>query len=241
MHTKIIYEDSHLIVVCKPAGFATQTAKVGEADTVSELKKYLAQAKKGQPPYLGVIHRLDQPVEGLLVFAKEKRAAAALTKQLETGALKKKYSAVICGKPTRNEGELVDLLYKNKDGKAQVVTKESLGEPCGGRDSSYDAKKAILYYRIGKEISSEREIFLADIRIETGRFHQIRAQMAHAGMPLLGDRKYGNETSIAVSLELGVSGPALCACGLSFIHPVTGGKMSFQEEPEGKAFHWENL
>lgn len=233
MRTKIIFEDAHIIVAHKPAGLATQTAKVGQADMVSELKNYLAAEQKGKPPYLGIIHRLDQPVEGLLVFAKNKQAAAALTKQLENGTLNKQYYAAICGKPSAEAGELVDYLYKDvvKEGKALVVT---------GRQQDYpDAKKAVLQYRLIKELSTENPIFLTDIHIDTGRFHQIRAQMAHAGTPLLGDSKYGSEASMELSLELGVRNVALCAYSIDLLHPVSGKKLSFTAEPEGKAFRME--
>lgn len=228
MRTTIIYEDDHIIIAHKPAGLATQTAKVGQQDMVSELKNYLASKQKGKAPYLGVIHRLDQPVEGLLVFAKEKQAAASLTKQLGNGTLHKQYYAMLCGKPSQESGELVDYLYKNNEGKAQIVT---------GRQEQYpDAKKAVLQYRILKEMSTDKQIYMADIHIDTGRFHQIRAQMAHAGMPLLGDSKYGSEASILLSREQGIRNVALCAYRLELMHPVTGAKLSFSAEPEGKAF-----
>lgn len=219
MRTKIIFEDAAIMIAHKPAGLATQTAKVGQQDMVSELKNYLASGQRGKVPYLGVIHRLDQPVEGLLVFAKEKSAAAALTKQLGQGTLNKQYYAVICGKPCGNTGELVDYMYKDSAGKAQMVT--------GQQEKYPEAKKAVLQYKIVEEISSDKEIFLADIHIDTGRFHQIRAQMAYAGMPLLGDSKYGNETSLALSKELGIRNVALCAYCIELQHPVTKEKMKF--------------
>ncbi len=233
MRTKIVYEDKYILVAQKPAGLATQTAKVGQADMVSELKNYLAAEQRGKSPYLGVIHRLDQPVEGLLVFAKDKQTAAALTSQLGMGTLNKQYYAVICGKPWGDSGELVDEMYKNEMGKAEIVTKQ-----CGNSSQSShpDTKRTVLQYRIIKEMSVEEEIYLADIHIDTGRFHQIRAQMAHAGMPLLGDNKYGTEHSLALSREKGIRSVALCAYKLEFAHPVTGKLLSFVVEPEGKAF-----
>ena len=102
MRTEILYEDKSIVVVRKPAGLAVQSAGIGQPDVVSELKSYLAKlpgavrSGKGEP-YLGIVHRLDQPVEGLLVFAKDKKAAAALSKQLTEGALNKHYYAVLCG------------------------------------------------------------------------------------------------------------------------------------------------
>lgn len=231
MKTKIIYEDAHIIVAHKPAGLATQTAKVGQADMVSELKNHLASTRKGQAPYVGVVHRLDQPVEGLLVFGKNKQATAVLTKQLGQGTLNKQYYAVICGKPSEDSGELVDYLYKDvvKEGKALVVT--------GQQEQYPDAKRAVLQYQIIKELSTDPAVCMADIHIDTGRFHQIRAQMAHAGFPLLGDSKYGTEESCAVSCERGIRNVALCAYSLELLHPTTGKKLSFKVEPENKAFH----
>lgn len=248
MRTAIIYEDEHILVTRKPAGLATQTAKVGQQDMVSELKNYLASKQKGKAPYLGVIHRLDQPVEGLLVFAKTKQTAAALTKQLGNGILNKQYYAVICGKPAQESGELVDYLYKDAGGKAQIVTakeEEERDTECFDAECSdvkdFDAKKAVLQYKIVKELSAGQQLFLADIHIDTGRFHQIRAQMAHAGMPLLGDSKYGSEASMALSRERGIRNVALCAYSLELIHPMTGKKLSFTVEPEGTVFSIEGL
>ena len=119
MRTEILYEDKIIMVIRKPAGLAVQSARIGQPDVVSELKSHLAKLPdtgrlgpgKGEP-YLGIVHRLDQPVEGVLVFAKEKKAAAALTKQLSDGTLNKHYYAVLCGYPAVAEGELVDYLRK---------------------------------------------------------------------------------------------------------------------------------
>lgn len=246
MKTKIIYEDKQVLVCYKPAGFPTQTARIGMQDVVSELKNYLAAAARNglsKPviPYLGVIHRLDQPVEGLLVFAKDEKTAAALTAQLRQGKegqefLHKKYYAVTCGKPAAEAGKLVDFLWKDeKTNTAMIVT---------GQEQRYpQSKKAVLHYRIaGKEDAvlgacvSEVQFYLMDISIETGRFHQIRAQMAHAGMPLLGDVKYGTEESGRISAAVAVRNVALCAYEVTFTHPVTGRKLSFQVKPEGRIF-----
>ena len=224
MKTEIIYEDQELLVVRKPAGFAAQTKKVGEADVVSELKNYL----KGS--YLGIIHRLDQPVEGLLVFAKTKRAAASLSAQLSEGALQKKYYAVICGKPAAGQGELVDYLYKDlqKVPRAVVVEKEELSRFPG-------AKKAVLHYRLS-EYASKQDLSLMEISIDTGRFHQIRAQMAHAGMALLGDSKYASEDVKDRARSLGIDHVALCACSLEFRHPVKKSDMHFEIRHQSKSF-----
>ena len=217
MRCEILYEDETIVVIRKPAGLATQSAKVGEADVVSELKKYLAE--NGQKnPYIGVVHRLDQPVEGLLVFAKTKDAAAGLTKQLSQGTLNKHYYALVCGKPSADEGELVDYLVKEQS-LARVVPE---GTP--------DAKKAVLQYKVIKRMPEG--LALLDIHIDTGRFHQIRVQMSNAGMPLLGDMKYGSDASIAFSREVGVRFVALYAYHLEFKHPITKKAMSYELQPE---------
>ncbi len=244
MRTEIIYEDKELLVIRKPAGLATQSAGVGQADVVSELKNYLARTNgaKGQP-YLGIIHRLDQPVEGLLVFAKNKNAAAVLTKQLggqeNSGLLNKQYYAVFCGKPSEKEGVLVDYMYKGPDGKAVIVNKKSVAENSEGQRGA----KAVLQYRILQTvtISTGEELSLADIHIETGRFHQIRAQMANAGMALLGDVKYGDEVSENCSARLGIRTVALCAYRIAFSHPASGKLLCFETKPETKAFSFFTL
>lgn len=282
MKTKIIYEDQDILVIQKPPGLATQTSKVGQQDVVSELKNYLAvkapagshtdtfkggaaghctDTSKKHPktePYLGIIHRLDQPVEGLLVFAKNKNAAAALTAQLHgekgagaagwgdegayltdrlrrekeggTGTLNKFYYGVFCGKASDNSGELIDYLYKDSSGKAMIW------EQSGG-EKPPQAKQAVLQYRILQTEQVEDIVLsLAKIHIATGRYHQIRAQMSHAGMSLLGDAKYADAAAKMTSEKLKIRNVALCAFYLEFYHPITKEKMSFQMKPQGEVF-----
>lgn len=243
MKTTIIYEDKDILVIQKPAGLATQTARIGQADVVSELKNYLAgqeqqgnRSMKAQEAksenYLGVIHRLDQPVEGLLVFAKNKAAAASLTKQLAGGTLNKQYYAVICGQPLRKEGKLVDYLVK-EDNMAKVVT---------GKQEQYpEAKRAVLEYRTMQDAVSLNSLSLVDIHIDTGRFHQIRVQMSHAGMALLGDLKYADATTKEAGSKMGIRNVALCAYSLDLEHPVTKQKLHFHIKPAGKAFSYFNI
>ena len=166
MRTEILYEDKSIMVVRKPAGLAVQSAGIGQPDVVSELKSYLAKLPgAGRPgkgePYLGIVHRLDQPVEGVLIFAKEKKSAAALTKQLSDGTLNKHYYAVLCGYPAVAEGELVD--YLRKEGSVAVAVT--------GREMNFpDAKIAKLHYSILEKINQPMPLALADVCIETGRF-----------------------------------------------------------------------
>ena len=139
MQIKIIYEDSDIIVIQKPAGIAVQTAQVGRQDVVSELKNYLSAGQgntkaERKAPYLGIVHRLDQPVEGLLVFAKNPKAAAELSAQLEKEDFCKEYLAVVCGKTASDSGELVDYLVK--EGSVARVYESVSAEPADGSKST---------------------------------------------------------------------------------------------------------
>ena len=160
----ILYEDKNVVVCCKPAGFPVQTRKPGCMDMESALRNYLAG--KGQGTYLAVIHRLDQPVQGILVFAKNKGSAADLSQQIQQGKMEKKYLAYVQGKPEEKKGRLVN----------EMETSSS--------------KRAELDYCVLKETE---EGSLVEIHLHTGRHHQIRVQMAYAGMPLFGDTKYNLE------------------------------------------------
>lgn len=237
MQTQIVYEDEAVLVIRKPAGLATESAGIGQKDVVSELKNYVAKKNPGKMPYLGVVHRLDQPVEGLLVFAKTKKAADNLTAQLGKGMLKKEYLAVVCGKVPENTGRLVDYLAKEKGmavvkNAADAKTEKDV-DAQAEKAADPQAKKAVLTYT--KKAETEKFTLLA-VQIETGRFHQIRAQLSHAGFPILGDEKYGSEESKELSREKKIRFTALCAASLSFRHPVTGKTMAFTQTPQNPAF-----
>lgn len=220
MKAKIIYEDNEILVCHKPAGLAAQTGRVGQKDLVSELKNYL-----GGNSYLGVIHRLDQPVEGLLVFAKTVYAAKELSRQLTGHMLNKQYVAVVSGKGFSAVTKLEDYLVKD--------TKTNTSRIAGEKENG--AKRAELLVKTAA-FDKMQNIALLEITLLTGRHHQIRVQMANAGFPLLGDAKYGTTESGAKSMELGVRNVALCAVGLTFVHPKTKNKMEFKIEPEGNIF-----
>lgn len=237
MQTQIVYEDEAVLVIRKPAGLATESAGIGQKDVVSELKNYVAKKNPGKMPYLGIVHRLDQPVEGLLVFAKTKKAAEDLTTQLGKGMLKKEYLAVVCGKVPENTGRLVDYLAKEKGmavvkNAADAKTEKDV-DAQAEKAADPQAKKAVLTYT--KKAETEKFTLLA-VQIETGRFHQIRAQLSHAGFPILGDEKYGSEESKELSREKKIRFTALCAASLSFRHPVTGKTMAFTQAPQNPAF-----
>ncbi len=222
IQSRILYEDPHLLVCHKPAGLAVQNARIGCMDLESAVKNLLAARNPGALPYLGVIHRLDQPVEGLVLFAKTKSAAKGLHAQLTSGQIEKYYVAISTHRPPQSCGDLTDWLVK-EPGKnfSRVVPKDFAG-----------AKKAHLSYRVLKEAT---EGFLLEIRLYTGRHHQIRVQMAHAGMPLIGDRKYNTEADSVPAL-------GLCAYKLRLRHPITQKELHFCIFPEGPAFaRWKNL
>lgn len=222
----ILYEDENILVPVKPAGIQSQSVHRFEPDMVSEIRKHLVNlsttmSTNTREPYVGVIHRLDKPVGGVMVYAKTQKAAAALSKQVQEGKLKKIYCAVICGKPVDNVGKYVDFLRKDgKNNYSQIVDK-----------SVDESKRAELSYEIlGTKIINGQELSLAKIQLMTGRHHQIRVQFAGHGLPILGDAKYGSKMP-------GRTAPlALWAAELQFVHPVTGKEMCFSAKPENRAF-----
>jgi len=218
MNLKILHEDEHVIVCYKPAGIATQTAKMGAQDMESLLKNYLYKKEK-KMPYLAVIHRLDQPVEGVLVFAKTPFAAKELNKGMQGAGFGKFYKAILCGSPKEQKATLTDYLVK--DGKTNTSRV--------GKKEEAEAKKAVLSYEVLKRGEDKT---LVQVKLETGRHHQIRVQMAHMGCPIWGDTKYNSSESVDKSWK----NIALCAYHLEFIHPKTKKKMVFEIEPEGEGF-----
>lgn len=217
MQSEILYEDRDIIVCYKPAGIAVQSADIGQMDMVSELKNYLKTS------YLGLVHRLDQPVEGILLFAKNKKSASVLSRQLQKDILNKKYLAAVYGQMEKKQGVLKDYLIKDsKLRMAKIVT-----------ENEKNAKEAILFY---EEKMSDKECSLLSVTIQTGRFHQIRAQLSGQGCPVLGDRKYGNTESVKMSQKLQVKNVALCANEISFLHPLTGKQLQFRIRPRGEIF-----
>ena len=222
---RILFEDSDIIVCFKPAGLAVESARLGSMDLVSALKAYLREKEpEGGVPYLGVVHRLDQPVQGIIVFARNPAAAAELSRQAAGRDMKKVYRALVYvadPEHTPDRGRLEDMLLRDgKTNMSRVVRGKIPG-----------AKRAVLDYEllerqpVSSRVSAEGseaemkpegpgEIALARITLQTGRHHQIRVQMANAGMPLAGDRKYG------ISGSDGRRNPALCAFHLEFDHPA---------------------
>lgn len=207
----ILYEDDAIIVCVKDAGIATQTKQIGQRDMESMLKTYRMQ--KGEPAYIGVVHRLDQPVQGVMVFAKTKEAAADLSRQVSTKAADKFYYAVTDGIPDKKKGILEDYLLRDgKTNTSKVVSSQITG-----------AKRAELSYEV---LEQNKEQALLNIKLATGRHHQIRVQMANVGCPLVGDRKYNfKENMRNVHQQM-----CLCSYKLVIAHPVTKKKMEFEIE-----------
>ena len=216
MGLNTLYEDDELLVIKKDAGTPVQAGKMRIMDLEGIIKRELYMRNpKGGEPYLGIVHRLDQPVEGVMVFAKNQKAAAALSKQVTDGTMKKHYLALVCGKPSEKEGTLVD--YLQKDGRTNTSKVVQKG--------AKDAKRSELKYRVLEE---REETSLLEIELLTGRHHQIRVQMANAGWPLYGDTKY----NLAFAETTGYVQTALCAYKLSFVHPKTRKRMEFTIEPD---------
>ena len=217
MRLEILYEDADIIVCYKPAGVATQTKRLGQKDMDSLLKNY--RVSKGEPPYIGVVHRLDQPVEGVMVYAKNEKAAAELSRQVRERQIGKHYYAVGISQNSQQRkletGRLIqrDILtdYMSWNGRTNQAYMDEKG------------KKAVLEYEV---LASKDNQALFDITLHTGRHHQIRLQLAHHGYPIAGDKKYGS----LVQQERGTY-LALCSYRLQFTHPVTKKEMDFSIQP----------
>lgn len=199
----IIYEDNHIIVVNKKVGEIVQGDKTGDKPLVDLLKEYLKE-KYNKPGnvFCGVVHRIDRPVSGLLVFAKTSKALTRLNEMLRKGEIHKSYRALVSGKPNPAEGRLENYLVS--DGR---INKTFVSD-----ESNPEAKKSVLEYRLLEE--GDRYSLL-EINLLTGRKHQIRAQLAAAGHPIKGDLKYGSRRS---NPDGGIS---LQSARLDFIHPVS--------------------
>lgn len=247
---KILFEDEDIIVCHKPAGVATEGARVGSMDVVNFARNYLARKNRasgkkgsGKPPYVATVSRLDQPVEGVLVLAKTKAAATSLSKQIKEKTTDKYYYALVYGNLDEKKAHLTDYIArKESDGNAiiltdsekssfenETVTLES-GEKC--RLLQDGIKTAELEYTvINSKSLSDREISLLDVKLLTGRYHQIRAQLSYLGHPILGDQKYGSADSNAFSESQGIKDVCLVCYKFAFDHPKTGKRTEFSVKP----------
>lgn len=206
---KVLYEDNHLIAVYKPAGVLVQKGDGPELDDNTlywQVKMFLKERdKKPGNVFLGVLHRLDRNVSGIILFAKTSKGAARLSEQIRERTIKKIYHAVVIGKPEPASGTLEHHLTKDESSRQAFIVPEGLPPACAGRAQAGDV--AILHY---ETIKSGSKNSLLRIELETGRFHQIRVQLSEIGHPILGDMKYG------ASEALPDNNLALCATELHF-------------------------
>lgn len=210
----IIYEDNHIILVEKPVNIPSQGDKTGDIDMLTIVKQYIKEKyNKPGEVYLGLVHRLDRPVGGVMVFAKTSKAASRISEQVRIKEFKKKYLVIVDGKMNNNKGTLENYLLKNEKLNMSKVV-------CEG---TKNAKLAKLDYEVLK-YNEETNLSLLKINLHTGRHHQIRVQMANSGHSIYGDQKYGTRGR----------GKQIClwAYELSILHPITKERMTFKVLPE---------
>ena len=214
---QVVYEDNHLLVVVKPPNMPTQEDDSRDLDLFNEMKRYIAEKyHKPGAVYLGLVHRLDRPVGGLLVLARTGKAAERLSKQVQSKQMNREYLAVVQGKPAE-QGELYDWLLK--DSKANMVTVVPPHTP--------GAKEAGLSFRL---IANDDGCSLVRVHLQTGRSHQIRVQLSHAGMPIWGDARYGG----------GRPGEQIALWGtyLTLEHPTLKSELHFYAPPPAGQLPW---
>lgn len=204
----VLYEDNHIIVVEKPFNVPVQEDSSSDIDMLTLIKDYLR--KKYNKPgnvYLGLVHRLDRPVSGVMVFAKTSKAASRLSSQIKENKFHKKYLAIVHGK-TLDEEKLVDKISKNSKTHSSYI------------DNEYGKESILEYKTLSYDL--ENDLSLIDVNLITGRHHQIRLQMSNNGNPIYGDQRYGFQDKKQI---------ALYAYKLSFIHPTTKEQLTFTNYP----------
>lgn len=216
----VVYEDNHIIVVIKPQNIPTQEDDSKDKDLLTMIKEYI-KVKENKPGnvFVGMVHRLDRPTGGVMVFAKTSKAASRLTQEMHTDDFKKRYLAVVNGKPREKRAKLTNYLLKNpRTNTVQVVP-----------ELTTNAKRAELTYEV---LDEKEKVSLVSVQLHTGRSHQIRVQMKHIGCPIYGDVKYGGDI-LAKGHNL-----ALWAYELKFIHPTTKENMTFKCYPPEDIVPW---
>lgn len=216
MHLKVLYEDNHLIAVFKPAGVLVQGDKTGDECLMDEVKKYLKEKyKKPGNVFLGLLHRLDRPVSGIILFSKTSKGASRISEQIRNHQLKKEYIALVEGEFKNNTGILKNYLLHDEKTNISRIFDSKKG----------DAQVAELDYEV---LGTRGKKTLLKINLKTGRHHQIRAQLAHIGHPIIGDTKYGAKKALT---DRSI---ALTASGLQF-------KTAVGERPINLSLQSENL
>ncbi len=218
----VIYEDNHIILVNKASSEIVQGDKTGDTPLSETVKQYIKEKyHKPGNVFLGVTHRLDRPVSGLVLFARTSKALSRLNEMFKTKEIKKTYWAIVKNQPPAPAGELVHWLVRNeKQNKSYAYDREVK-----------DSKKAILDYKV---IGRSEHYYLLEINLQTGRHHQIRCQLAKMGCPIKGDLKYGAQRSNPDG--------SIClhARRIEFVHPVSKEKMSF-EAPVPESALWKSF
>ena len=217
----VIFEDNHLLVAVKPQNIPTQEDNSKDKDFLTILKDYLIKKyNKPGKAYLGLVHRLDRPTGGVMVFAKNSKSANRLSTQIKTDEFEKTYFAVVEGTPRLKQTRLINYLKKDeKNNKVFVCTQLEDG-----------AKLAILDYQV---LESKNNLSLVKIQLQTGRSHQIRVQLSSIGCPVVNDVKYGNKKS--------KGNLALWATVLKFNHPVNKSRLTFKVIPPADEKPWNNF
>ena len=218
---EILYEDNHIIVVSKPQGVASQPDETGDKDILTQVKEYIKEKyNKPGEAFVGLVHRLDRPTGGAMVFAKTSKAASRLSEQMRNGDFDKTYLAVVCGKPRESKAKIVSWLKKDeKTNTALIVPQTTTG-----------AKRAELDYEV-LAYNQDTDHSLVKVKIYSGRGHQIRVQMKSIKCPIYGDQKYGGENMPKVMLNL-------FATELAFLHPVSKQKLIFRVYPPETTAAW---
>lgn len=216
---EILYEDNHIIVVVKPNNILSQSDNTNDIDMLTIIKDYLKR-KYNKPGnvYLGLVHRLDRPVSGVMVFAKTSKAASRLSEQVRNHVLKKKYMAIVYDDGSlKDEDTFIDYIYKDKDNSSKIV------------DEKRGKYSELSYHVIQRDKSVN--LTLVDIELTTGRHHQIRVQFASRNHPLFGDQRYGKQDKNQIALH---------AYRLEFVHPTKREKMVFISKPSNGS-KWSNF
>ena len=223
MELDILYEDAHVIVVVKPPKIPSQSDKTKDKDMITLLKEYLSEKHKVINPYIGLIHRLDRPVGGVMVYAKTKYANAILSEQIRKKEIIKKYYVVVNGIPKEKESTLNDYLIKQTNNVSRVVKKDVK-----------EAKEAILNYELidSIKLDNQEQYSLLVVELITGRHHQIRVQLSNANIGIWGDTKYNK---LFVNKK-GWYQIALFSYYVEFKHPKTNKKMVFSSKPKEYPF-----